>query len=72
MVDQIRPNQPIPFIANFMLKNKYTMRNLEDLVKEVPKVDCEETLSMEDPVEEEEEVPMSEEGKEHTHNSENN
>jgi hypothetical protein len=33
----IRPEEPIPFIANFMLTNKHTMKKLESLVKELPK-----------------------------------
>ena len=32
----MRPNDPIPFIANFMLKNKNTLINLEELVKSHP------------------------------------
>lgn len=33
----VRPNDPIPFIANFMLKNKHTMKKLEDFIKEQPR-----------------------------------
>ncbi len=29
LVDIMRPNDPIPFIANFMLKNKNTLINLD-------------------------------------------
>jgi hypothetical protein len=29
----VRPNDPIPFIANFMLRNKHTMKTLDDYVK---------------------------------------
>lgn len=36
LVDIMRPNDPIPFIANFMLKNKNTLINLEELVKSHP------------------------------------
>ena len=32
----MRPNEPIPFIANFMLKNKNSLIKLEDLVKSHP------------------------------------
>lgn len=32
----MRPNDPIPFIASFMLKNKNTLINLEELVKSHP------------------------------------
>jgi len=32
----MRPNEPIPFIANFMLKNKNTLIGLEELVKSHP------------------------------------
>jgi hypothetical protein len=38
LVDQIRPNDPISFIANFMLKNKHTMKNMEEYLKEMPPV----------------------------------
>lgn len=33
----IRPQDPITFIANFMLMNKSTLRNLEDILKELPR-----------------------------------
>lgn len=36
VVDIMRPNDPIPFIANFMLKNKNTLLKLEELVKSHP------------------------------------
>jgi hypothetical protein len=29
----IRPNDPIPFIANFMLRNKHTMKTLDEYIK---------------------------------------
>lgn len=29
----MRPNDPIPFIASFMLKNKHTMKKLDEFVK---------------------------------------
>ena len=38
MCDYIRPNDPITFIANFMLMNKETVRKLEDVVKDFPEV----------------------------------
>lgn len=38
LVDTMRPNDPIPFIANFMIKNKNTLVNLEDLVKSHPEI----------------------------------
>ena len=34
----MRPNDPIPFIANFMIKNKNTLINLEELVKSHPEM----------------------------------
>ena len=33
----IRPQDPISFIANFMLMNKGTTRKIEDVIKEIPK-----------------------------------
>ena len=38
LVDTMRPNDPIPFIANFMIKNKNTLINLEELVKSHPEI----------------------------------
>jgi len=32
----MRPNDPIPFIANFMLKNKTSLIKLEELIKSHP------------------------------------
>ena len=32
LVDTLRPNDPIPFIANFMLNNKKYMKNLDDFI----------------------------------------
>jgi hypothetical protein len=29
----LRPNEPIPFIANFMLKNKHTVKPLDEYLK---------------------------------------
>jgi hypothetical protein len=29
----VRPNDPIPFIANFMLRNKHTMKTLDEYIK---------------------------------------
>ena len=37
MCDMIRPPDPITFIANFMLMNKDKAKNLEDIIKELPK-----------------------------------
>ena len=37
MCDMIRPPDPITFIANFMLINKDKTKNLEDIIKELPK-----------------------------------
>ena len=37
MCDMIRPPDPITFIANFMLINKDKAKNLEDIIKELPK-----------------------------------
>ena len=36
MCDMIRPPDPITFIANFMLINKDKVKNLEDIIKELP------------------------------------
>ena len=38
MCDMIRPPDPITFIANFMLINKDKAKNLEDIIKESPKI----------------------------------
>ena len=38
MCDMIRPPDPITFIANFMLINKDKAKNLEDIIKELPKI----------------------------------
>ena len=37
LVDTLRPNDPIPFIANFMLNNKKYMKNLDEFINELPK-----------------------------------
>lgn len=61
MCDMIRPQDPISFIANFMLMNKGTTRKIEDVIKEIPK-----EMREENPIEggEEEEVNEEEEKKE--------
>ena len=38
LVDTMRPNDPVPFIANFMIQNKKTLINLEELVKSHPEL----------------------------------
>ena len=37
MCDMIRPPDPINFIANFMLMNKDKAKNIEEIIKELPK-----------------------------------
>lgn len=37
IVDVLRPQDPIPLIANYMLNNKHTMKNLEQFIKDLPK-----------------------------------
>jgi hypothetical protein len=37
IVEIIRPQEPIPFIANFMLNNKKTMKSLDQYLKNLPK-----------------------------------
>jgi hypothetical protein len=37
LVEIIRPEEPIPFIANFMLNNKKSMKSLDQYLKNLPK-----------------------------------
>ena len=64
LVDQLRPNEPIPFIANFMLKNKSTMKNLDEFVKNLS--DDNKNRNMMGGEEEEIEEMENEEGMEDT------
>lgn len=61
MCDMIRPQDPISFIANFMLMNKDTTRKLEDIIKEIPKEIREDNNDVMDQGEEQEEEPQEEE-----------
>ena len=36
-----RPNDPIAFLGNFMLRNKTNLRSLKEMVKEKPKLEHE-------------------------------
>ena len=36
MCDMLRPSDPISFIANFMLMNKNTVKNLDEIINESP------------------------------------
>ena len=38
MCNMIRPPDPINFIANFMLMNKDKAKNIEEIIKELPKI----------------------------------
>ena len=70
MCDMIRPQDPISFIANFMIMNKGTVRSIEDLIKEMPQEYLDEWNKNSPPEEEEEnheeeqEEPKEEEPKE--------
>ena len=59
MCDMIRPQDPISFIANFMLMNKGTTRKIEDVIKEIPK-----EMREENPIEGGEEEEVNEEEQE--------
>ena len=39
MCEMVRPSDPIAFISNFMLINKSTTKNVEEVLKEIPKQD---------------------------------
>ena len=64
MCDMIRPQDPISFIANFMLMNKGTTRKIEDVIKEIPKEMREENQAEEGEEEEGEEEEVNEEEQE--------
>ena len=64
MCDMIRPQDPISFIANFMLMNKGTTRKIEDVIKEIPKEMREENQAEEGEEEEVNEEEQEEEKKE--------
>jgi hypothetical protein len=52
-----RPSDPIPFIANFMLRNKHTMKTLDDFIKiQVENERLNEKLEMSERQEEEDEI----------------
>lgn len=60
MCDMIRPQDPISFIANFMLMNKDTTRKLEDIIKEIPKEIREDNIEQINQEEEQEEEAQEE------------
>ena len=46
MVEKLRPDDPIGFIAHFMLTNKNTVKKISDIAKEIPK--NEDNINIED------------------------
>lgn len=57
----LRPQDPMAFIANFMLKNKNSMKKLEEMIEIHPSEVVEENMNMEE--NEEIEMEKAEENK---------
>ena len=73
MCEMIRPQDPITFIATFMLNNKDYSRKIENIIKELPKREKEEIKIVPDDEDyfEEEEEEKEEEEEENNEKNEN-